>query len=154
MSYEGRTILVRGDSIDTDGIDGIIKKKETRVKSQFIEFDTQENTNTAQALFTEKGHMVKYATYRLYVRFLAPCPITEDERDHLVRTIITGAIPDAKVLYFRSYKKNEKTLDCGELALDKHQHAEDLVQQTLTDENGLEIALYRYRSNRPANKTL
>jgi hypothetical protein len=128
----GRTILINStEPISTDSLIGMIKSVQTTNGSQFLLFDTIDNSKDAFRMLRQNNSnlKIKFAHYRVFFTMSG----LDDNVDYTLlkkeHTEWLTANTDANVLYYKQYKKNNQYLGYGDFTIDTKESLDKLLNK-------------------------
>jgi hypothetical protein len=126
----GRTILINTETeVSTEGLSGLQNNIFTNKGTQFLIFDTVENSVAAFKHYRDNNNKVKFAHYKLFFTMSG----LEDDTDYnVIKKIHVEWIKekvDSDVLYYKQYKKNGKYIGCGDLTIDTKEAMDKLLNK-------------------------
>ena len=126
----GRTLLVKTTNPIQETFVGQVNSVNTTNGSQFIIFDTVENSTNALNVIKQKYDVsVKFAHYRIFF-IMNGLDETSDyntlKKQH-IDWITTNS--GANVLYYKQYLKNNKYIGCGDFTIDTKESMDKLLNK-------------------------
>ena len=126
----GKTLLINTETeVSTEGLNGLQDNIFTNKGTQFLIFDTVENSLDAFKHFRQNNNKVKFAHYKLFFTMSG----LEDDTDYnVIKKMHIDWVQEkvgTDVLYYKQYKKNGKYLGCGDLTIDTKEAMDKLLNK-------------------------
>jgi len=155
----GRTLLVKnfGKDFDLSTLKGVEKIDESPTSAKFIEFKDVEDAIVAFQKLRTTGVRVKYAYYKLFVKFKTDVSdLFEDEVQGMVEEVLDQDIGfQTNAMNFKLYKKKGQFINCGEVVVDLLRSVKHFSKRSFSGAvagRPVVFEIYRYRTNKPQNK--
>jgi hypothetical protein len=146
-----RTLLVNDSTkvIDVSTFSGLVSNEKTSTNSIFLEFASIEDATNAFEKLKEDSVRVKYAYYKLFIKFTSPVKnLSYDSLKELSKNTLQTDINDINVVYFKLYKKANELIGCGEVTVDRIGDVEKLIKRSFDGGNDVTFDIYRFRINK------
>jgi hypothetical protein len=146
-----RTLLVNDTTkfIDVSTLSGLLSNEKTNSNSIFLEFSSIEDATQAFEKLQAENVRVKYAYYKLFIKFTSPVKnLSYDFLKDVSKTTLHNDISDINIVYFKLYKKATELIGCGEVTVDRIGDVDKLIKRSFGNENNITFDIYRFRVNK------